>query len=265
MQPGRSEKAMEEFNIITAREKERYQKLNGRLEPLKLPEFLNFDDVLVRYWSALEEQFPDYQYLLVSSSTGEPVARGRCIPLRFDEDWPALPEGGLDWALEKGFCDQQTGREPNMLSALFIVISKHHLGSGLSYHMLAAMREIGRQHGYAHLIAPVRPSMKSRYPLIPMAEYSRWKRADNSPLDPWIRVHVKSGGEILHPCSEAMAVEAKVARWTEWTGMEFPGDGSYIVPGGLVPLSVSHGNDRGSYVEPGVWVLHKTGPQLSEE
>jgi hypothetical protein len=38
------------------------------------------------------------------------------------------------------------------------------------------------------------------------------------------------------------------------------GNGSYIVPGGLVPLRVDRGNDQGSYLEPGIWVLHQAGP-----
>ena len=63
---------------------------------------------------------------------------------------------------------------------------------------------------------------------------------------------------MLHPCTEAMVVSDTVARWAEWTAMEFPGDGSYIVPGGLVPLHVRLGDDQGSYIEPGVWILHKT-------
>src|SRR5258708_31304265 len=40
--------------------------------------------------------------------------------------------------------------------------------------------------GLGLLIAPVRPSWKDRYPLIPIAEYAAWRRADGLPFDPWM-------------------------------------------------------------------------------
>jgi len=250
---------MTEYRVVTALDREAYGRLNGRLQATQLPEFLNHDEVVVRYWDLLEDRFAEYQFLLVDDATGEPVGRGHSIPLRYEGEWSALPSGGLDWALEKGFSDHEAGREPNLFSALFIVISRHHLGAGLSYRMLTAMRAIGRGNGLEHLIAPVRPSAKHQYPLIPMEDYCGWTRPDGSPHDPWIRVHVRSGGTILYPCSEAMVVRDTVDRWAGWTGLEFPGDGSFIVPGGLVPVTVNLCDNQVSYFEPGVWILHQTG------
>lgn len=251
---------MQEHQIVTASERQRFEELNERLDPVSMPEFLNHDEAVVSYWDLLGERFPEYQFLLLEKATGKPVGRGHSIPLRFDKDWSRLPDGGLDWALEKGFLDHEAGREPNIQSALFIVISRDHLGAGLSYRMLAAMRHMGHRQGLAHLIAPVRPSSKSQYPLIPMAEYCKWKRADGFPFDPWIRVHVKAGGTILRPCQEAMLVRGTVDQWTDWTDVVFPGDGRYLVPGGLVPVRVNRAANQGSYVEPGVWILHETAP-----
>lgn len=37
--------------------------------------------------------------------------------------------------------------------------------------------------------------------------------------------------------------------------MAMPGDGDYVIPYGLVPVQVR--GEQGSYVEPGVWVLHQ--------
>jgi GNAT superfamily N-acetyltransferase len=245
------------LTVVTATQRDRYCQLNDRLQASQLPVFLNHDEVVARYWDSLTERFPEYQFLLVDG-TGEPLGRGHSIPLRFDDAWSNLPDGGLDWALETGFQDQEDGREPNLVSALFIVISKDHLGRGLSYRMLTAMRKIAGEQGLEHLIAPVRPSSKSQFPLIPMEDYCRWTRPDGSPFDPWIRVHIRCGGTMLHPCSQAMVVRDTVARWSHWTGIEFPGDGSYVVPGGLVPLVVDRCTDQGAYLEPGVWILHRT-------
>ncbi len=47
------------------------------------------------------------------------------------------------------------------------------------------------------VIAPVRPTWKERYPLIPIERTSSWRRADGSHFDPWIRVHEVVGGEII--------------------------------------------------------------------
>jgi hypothetical protein len=51
-----------------------------------------------------------------------------------------------------------------------------------------------------------------------------------------------------------MKVTGTRAEWEEWTGMTFPDDGDYVVPGALVPVHFKNG--RGLYVEPNVWVRH---------
>ena len=39
-------------------------------------------------------------------------------------------------------------------------------------------------------------------------------------------------------------------------GHGIPRVGSYIVDGGLVPVTIDNGSE-GLYVEPGIWVLHR--------
>ena len=51
-----------------------------------------------------------------------------------------------------------------------------------------------------------------------------------------------------------MRIEGSVDDWESWTGIAFPGDGDFVVPGALVPVRVEGG--RGLYVEPNVWVRH---------
>ena len=46
----------------------------------------------------------------------------------------------------------------------------------------------------------------------------------------------------------------RMVPWEDWTGMHFPEDGSYVVPGALVPVEFAGG--RGVYVEPCVWMRH---------
>jgi hypothetical protein len=50
--------------------------------------------------------------------------------------------------------------------------------------LLQAMAGLARDAGLTRLIAPVRPSLKERYPTIPIDRYARWTRPDGSPFDP---------------------------------------------------------------------------------
>jgi hypothetical protein len=90
--------------------------------------------------------------------------------------------------------------------------------------------------------------------LIPIERYVEWRRDDGSHFDPWIRAHERLGGVIVGPCRDSMLIQAPVADWQEWTGMQFPEDGVYIVPRMLAPLDVHEG--VGTHVEPNVWMRH---------
>lgn len=39
--------------------------------------------------------------------------------------------------------------------------------------------------------------------------------------------------------------------------MRFPESGEYIVEGALVPVEMDVERDRGTYVEPNVWMVHE--------
>ena len=51
-----------------------------------------------------------------------------------------------------------------------------------------------------------------------------------------------------------MTIRGTREEWEEWTDLQFPEDGDYIVPGALVPVHFEGG--RGSYVEPNIWMRH---------
>lgn len=90
--------------------------------------------------------------------------------------------------------------------------------------------------GFECLVAPVRPSWKDRYPLTPFEDYIRWTRDDGLPFDPWIRLHRRLGAEIIGIAERSLDIKGSVADWESWTGMQFPRDGEYVVPGALVPV-----------------------------
>jgi GNAT superfamily N-acetyltransferase len=220
----------------------------GEVEDTMAP-FMGHGAVLVEHWGKLRTELPELQLVLYDEDADAVVGHARTLPAQVADGLP----GGIDDMLEQWFArDRRT--QADALSAMVAVVDRSRHGQGLSRLLLEAMRDLARDGGFDALIAPVRPTWKERYPLIPMERYAGWARDDGLPFDPWLRVHVRLGGEIVEVCPASMRIEGAAAEWEEWTGLAFPGDGAYVVPGALVPVEVASG--RGTYVEPNVWVRH---------
>ena len=99
--------------------------------------------------------------------------------------------------------------------------------------MVKAMGAIGKSKGFRHLVVPVRPNEKSKYPLISIDDYIQWTNDEGLPFDAWLRVHARAGAKIIKPCHEAMTICGTRAEWEGWTGMKFPQSGTYYIPGAL--------------------------------
>jgi GNAT superfamily N-acetyltransferase len=201
-----------------------------------------------KYWGRLYTDFPEFQIALLDGE--ELVAEAHALPVPWDGTMEDLPSG-WDEAFVRGMTSD---REPTVLSALAISVSPNRQGQQLSSRMIHAFKDTARSAGLSAVIAPVRPTWKERYPLIPIERYLEWRRDDGRHFDPWIRIHERVGGEILAAAPRSMVITAPVADWEEWTGMAFPDDGDYIFPGCLAPLTVVDG--VGTHVEPNVWMKH---------
>jgi len=129
-------------------------------------------------------------------------------------------------------------------------------GHGLGGQVLTALRSRATRAGLKRMIAPVRPVLKSRYPLTPMANFARWTRADGSHVDPWIRTHQRLGAAIVRPAPRSMVVTGTIAEWERWAGMAFPETGRYVVPGALDPVEIDAEGNRGVYAETNLWMRH---------
>jgi GNAT superfamily N-acetyltransferase len=219
------------------------------------PEFMLHDSVANRLWPDLYRAFPDYQFALLDAA-GEVAAVGNSILLAWDGDLANLPDEGWDWVTQQGITDHEAGRAPTLVSALQIKIARAYQGHGVSHETLRAMRSLAAQAGFTTLVAPVRPSLKSRYPLTPMERYIQWQGNDGLPFDPWLRVHSRAGAQIVRVCARSMQIEGTLAEWEAWTGMRFPESGQYVVEGALVPVEIDRERDIGRYVEPNVWMRH---------
>jgi len=118
------------------------------------------------------------------------------------------------------------------------------------------MLGIARRHELGSLIAPVRPSWKERYPLVPIERYAGWRRADGLLFDPWMRVHERLGAAVLKAEPHSLRITGTVADWEGWTAMSFPETADYWFPGGLATVAIDRDADEGRYWEPNVWMRH---------
>jgi GNAT superfamily N-acetyltransferase len=234
--------------VFTYAERPDLARRTGEVEDV-LPEFTGHGQVALLHWHKLRPELPHLQLIMWDEETDRVVGHARTLPTREADGLP----GGIDDMLELWFGDGKRP-EPDVLSAMVAVVDRSRHGGGLSRVLIEGMRDLAAREGYSSLIAPVRPTWKERYPLIPMDDYVGWTRDDGLPFDPWLRVHARLGAELLEVCPASMRVEGSREEWEAWTGMHFPEDGDYTVPGALVPVRFEGG--RGVYVEPNVWMRH---------
>jgi hypothetical protein len=142
---------------------------------------------------------------------------------------------------------------------LAAMVAPDHQRRGLSTAILQAMRSTAAASGLTALIAPVRPTLKHRYPLTPIERYVRWTRPDGFPFDPWLRVHWRLGAEFLRVAPQSMVITGTIHEWETWTGMCFPESGAYVVPEALQPVLIDLESNSGRYEDPNVWMRHATG------
>jgi GNAT superfamily N-acetyltransferase len=214
------------------------------------PEYNQHGDVAAQYFGALIPRFASLQFLLYDERQRRAVARGRTIPFAWDGSLADLP-AGID-AL--GVQAVAGSDPPNALSALAAEVVPDRQGEGLSRLVIQTMARVAARARLGALVAPVRPSWKDRYPLVPIERYAAWRGPDGWPFDPWMRVHTRLGGVVLRAEPQSMRITAPVPDWEAWTGATFPREGPSLFPACLAPLLV--GDGRGEYWEPNVWMRH---------
>jgi GNAT superfamily N-acetyltransferase len=244
------------FQIISPDGLPDYRDQAADLSEASWPEFMLNDPIANENWHELFDRFSEYQFALLDTETNRMAAMGNSLPFHWDQPLETLPEGGWDWVFLKAVEDHKNSVTPNIQSAIQIAIHPEYQSQGLSARMVQAMRAIGQAKGFRHLVAPVRPSQKTRYPLISIDDYITWINQDGLPFDAWLRVHVRLGARIIKPCHEAMTISGSRSQWETWTRMKFPQNGKYVLPGALNPMKMDVEKDQGLYIEPNVWLVH---------
>jgi hypothetical protein len=195
---------------------------------------------------------PQHQVLLVDPDD-QVLAVALSVPLAWDRTVDGLPQG-WDGAVTAA----ADGAVPNTIAALAITMSPGATGRGLAARMVGALAAASAAAGIDAMIAPVRPVLKAHYPLTTMASYVSWRTADGALFDPWLRLHLRLGGVQVGVAFPSLTLRGTIAQWQDWTGLPLPAAGEYVIPGGLVPLTVDPRADLATYREPHVWFVHRT-------
>jgi hypothetical protein len=219
------------------------------------PEYNTHGEDLNKYWRRLYDDFPEWQFILYDRDDQLVLAEGHTIPVAWDGTDEDLGPG-IDATVAAAFELRAVGGQPTAVSALAAEIPPRHQGRRLSPVILRAMASLAAEAGLPHLIAPVRPSRKDRYPTIGIERYARWLRADGTPFDPWVRVHTGLGARIGPVIPRSLHIAGTVGEWERWTDMPFPETGDYVFPAGLTTVHIDRETDLGEYWEPNIWIIH---------
>ena len=219
------------------------------------PAFITADQVAKQHIGEVRRLFADLELVLVDAD-GVLVAAGWAVPVRWDGEPTHLPGGYTD-SLVLAVEGHEQGDRANTLVIMAAQVHPGRRGRGLAGELLTALRRLAGERGWHHVIAPVRPTLKSRYPLTPIERFASWVRADGSLLDPWLRTHQRLGAEVVATAPRSQTMTGTVEQWEDWSGMRLPDTGDYVIPDGLSTLHVDRDSDRGIYIEPNVWMQHQ--------
>jgi hypothetical protein len=131
---------------------------------------------------SLFDDFADYQ-ILFCEPADTLIAVGHTAPFVWDGTLHDLPSTMAE-LMERAMRVHRNRSTPNTLSALAALVKSSHQRRGLSAEVLRAMRSHVEERGMHSLVAPVRPNLKSSYPLTRFERYVEWKRDDGTSFDP---------------------------------------------------------------------------------
>lgn len=150
------------------------------------PEFILHAPSSAEYRRRARAYFPRFDVLLLDG--GEVVAGGAGVALCWDGEAGTLPDG-YDAAMAAAVTGHEACVVPDTLCVMVAAVRPDRLGGGLAARVLTALGDRAGEAGLRRVIAPVRPTLKARYPLTAMEDFAGWTRPDGLHLDPWIRTH----------------------------------------------------------------------------
>lgn len=218
------------------------------------PEYIFHDSGVRRFMDRRAKYFADWDFYALGDDD-ELVGMCYGVPIRWARSLEDLPEGYTD-ALARSVTEHEAGTEPDTLVIMGAMVRKDRAGQGLAGEVITLLRDEASARGLTAVVAPVRPTLKSSYPVADIETFAAWKRADGLPLDPWLRTHVRLGASVLCVAPRSQTITGTVEEWQSWTGLQLPESGDYVIPDGLALLRVDVEGDSGVYHDPNVWMRH---------
>jgi len=219
------------------------------------PAFISADPVAAVYIGRIREWFADMNVMLVDEHD-RPAAVGWGVPIRWTGEVTDLPTGYTD-TTRRAVEQHQASQECDTFVICGGIVDRSRTRQGVAGQLIVALRDLPAVAHLPRVIAPVRPTLKSTYALTPIDTFAGWTREGGTPLDPWLRTHVRLGGRIIATAPHSQTMTGTVDQWQAWTGLRLPSTGHYVIPDGLATLYVDVEHDLGTYTEPNVWVQHR--------
>jgi hypothetical protein len=219
------------------------------------PVFISGDKEVPKYIERVRASFQEYD-LILTNEDDQLVATGWGVPIIWSGEVSELPSSFAD-VLRQSIDVLEGSSTADTFVICGAVVHPSFKGGEAAESLIRALCDTAAAHHLANVIAPVRPTRKHLYPLLGIDAYAAWVRDDGMPWDPWLRLHVRIGGKVIGLAREAQTMTDAVSQWEEWTGLEIPVSGNYIIPKGMAPLHIDKIDDLGTYVEPNVWVRHR--------
>ena len=238
------ESSIEEVDKLYAKAWERYL-----LEEEDIPIDDNGDNK-----NSKQVERPNYEfYFWGIRLNADLIAAASLISLPLDDSLDEFPDAGWQFVCDRALVKD---KKHNTVSLLSAAICPSQRGKGISKLLVEQIKLNLKELGYSMLIAPIRPSFKFKYPEMSMEEYLSLKNNNGEIFDPWLRTHLKLGGEMLNICKESYQIKASLKKWSEWTKCDIrKNQGTFLPRQALVPVEIV--GEIGIYTEPNVWVRHR--------
>lgn len=246
-----------QYSLVNAKNIPNCKEMTASVLKQAYPKFLTHNLYDNPIWVSLFDVYPEFQFVLIESSTKSVIAQVSCLPLAWENNLEQLPEQGCDWICVQSIADSLQGRKATLLSVVSISIITEYRGKHLSLPLLEHCKKIAETYQFQSLILAARPSLKHLYPLTPMERYITWKNNQGLLFDPWLRFNITQGATLIGICSKSTTIVDTIDTWETMVDMYFSETGDYVIPGGLVPLKIDYTHQQGIYIEPNVWLSYK--------
>ena len=152
------------YKVVNFKERPDLYDLQNDICGKAFPVFLYYSDIASKYWEKMIAYYKEYQLLLLEED--HIIAVINCMPMNLDIADEELPEEAFNWGFEKGIKDFESGKEINAVMGIQIVIPEEYQGKGISSIAVEELKNMCVIMGIKRLIIPLRPTLKSKYPLM---------------------------------------------------------------------------------------------------